>query len=973
MQKGSSSGLDSSRQAAMEKLYVQLKAGDPFSEEEGNIIREFGGGSAITDLEADVVISRALYDYYIAAKELTKEQQELLDRYTLSVARRPTDVADLKTHLVNRRKAAAAAAAPRNTPLVAPANDLCAGAEVIPAAGPFPYLTAVTADITDATGTGDPPLPSCQTNVSRSIWYRLTPSVTARYTISTCAFDGTSTTVDDTVMAIYTSAGGCAGPFTEIPTGGTSDGCDDDSCVSESLQSVITTQLTAGTQYYIVVWQFDVPPPTAGNTAVQLRVSRVLPPANDACAGAVALLLDTPVNGSTVTAANDYQLSGSGCFTGVGQTASTASGGDVVYSFTAPSAANYSFKVTNYNVLGNLVLYVATTCPAGAPPVTVSTCLAAANRQSVNSSEEVSCVALSTGQQVFVFVDENSVTVGSSFTIEVNTCTRETEPNDTPATANTLACGIEGTINPGTDADFYSLGTPATGSRVFAMIDGVAGNSTDFDIRVTTATDTLEYDDSNADLLFGNLSPTVAGTPLTGVASFIRVNQFNSAIAEPYRLYTVVQPPSASAAAESEPNDTIATADAAAINYFTGSLAGPAPSTDVDVFAFPAHSGDLIFLSLDCDPTRDATPINGALALLDSAGAQLVSVNDFQSTSSTTSGAGSLTATTPNSPAESLVWRAKTTGTYYAKVFIGTSSSGATGAGDYLLSISRNCVAGPGPCTFTLGSSSLSFASSGGADSFLVNTQSTCNWTAVSNDTWIQVTSGSPGTGSGTVNYSVDANASPNSRTGTITVVDQTFTVLQGALFSDVAQNNQFFTFIGKISARGVTLGCGLDGQGGRLFCPTDSVTREQMAAFIMRSLGEFNPPTPPTQRFADVPPSNPFYAFIDRLAELGITLGCGTNGQGQPIYCPAAFVTREQMAAFLMRARGEFNPPIPPQQRFADVPPSNPFYAFIDRLAELGITLGCGTNGQGQLIYCPADFVSREQMAAFLVRAFGL
>jgi hypothetical protein len=129
----------------------------------------------------------------------------------------------------------------------------------------------------------------------------------------------------------------------------------------------------------------------------------------------------------------------------------------------------------------------------------------------------------------------------------------------------------------------------------------------------------------------------------------------------------------------------------------------------------------------------------------------------------------------------------------------------------------------------------------------------------------------------------------------------------------------------------------------------------------------------PAEQRFADVPPENIFYAFIDRLAMLGVTVGCGTNGQGEPIYCPTAFVTREQMAAFLIRARGEFNPPVPAQQRFADVPPENIFYAFIDRLAVLGITVGCGTNGQGQLIYCPADFVLRQQMAAFLVRAFGL
>src|SRR6185369_13904455 len=75
------------------------------------------------------------------------------------------------------------------------------------------------------------------------------------------------------------------------------------------------------------------------------------------------------------------------------------------------------------------------------------------------------------------------------------------------------------------------------------------------------------------------------------------------------------------------------------------------------------------------------------LALLDSAGSVLMSVNDTTTTSNTTSGAGSLTAISPNSPAEALVFRARTTGTYYAKVFIGTVVPTSVGAGDYLLSI----------------------------------------------------------------------------------------------------------------------------------------------------------------------------------------------------------------------------------------------------------------------------------------------
>ncbi len=157
----------------------------------------------------------------------------------------------------------------------APPSDLCAGAEVIPASGPFPYLTAVTADISAATTTGDPSLPSCLVgSVSRSIWYLFTPAVAATYTLSTCL--DTATTVKDTMMAIYVSAGGCSGPFTQVA-------CSDDEC---GIRAAMSVSLAAGITYYIVVWKYGTLAPAAGATAIQLRVSVPAPPPNDTCSGA---------------------------------------------------------------------------------------------------------------------------------------------------------------------------------------------------------------------------------------------------------------------------------------------------------------------------------------------------------------------------------------------------------------------------------------------------------------------------------------------------------------------------------------------------------------------------------------------------------------------------------------------------------------------------------------------------------------
>jgi hypothetical protein len=264
-----------------------------------------------------------------------------------------------------------------------------------------------------------------------------------------------------------------------------------------------------------------------------------------------------------------------------------------------------------------------------------------------------------------------------------------------------------------------------------------------------------------------------------------------------------------------------------------------------------------------------------------------------------------------------------------------------------------------GGCQFLIFSGDESFAANGGMGSFNITTfPQDCNWTAVANDPWIQITSGSNGTGDGVVGYTVAANSDPTPRTGTITAAGLTFTVLQGAAFLDVPESNPFYTFIGKLSARSVTLGIG-----GGNYGPDDAVTRQQMAAFIIRALGDFNPPEPAMQRFTDVPPTNPFYRFIDQMAVRQITLGCTPT-----MYCPLDVVTRQQMAAFMIRALGEPNPPLPFVQRFTDVPVPNFFSRFIERMAVRRITLGCTAT-----MYCPEDSVTRGQMAAFLVRAFNL
>jgi hypothetical protein len=87
----------------------------------------------------------------------------------------------------------------------------------------------------------------------------------------------------------------------------------------------------------------------------------------------------------------------------------------------------------------------------------------------------------------------------------------------------------------------------------------------------------------------------------------------------------------------------------------------------------------------------------------------------------------------------------------------------------------------PASCTYALNPSEETVTAAGGAFSASVSTQTGCSWTAVANNTWLHVTSGASGNGSGTVGYSVDANTAVVARPGTFTIAGKTLTVNQAA------------------------------------------------------------------------------------------------------------------------------------------------------------------------------------------------
>jgi hypothetical protein len=84
-----------------------------------------------------------------------------------------------------------------------------------------------------------------------------------------------------------------------------------------------------------------------------------------------------------------------------------------------------------------------------------------------------------------------------------------------------------------------------------------------------------------------------------------------------------------------------------------------------------------------------------------------------------------------------------------------------------------------GTCTFSITPTSASFAATGGTGSVSVSAAAGCAWSASSNASFITITGGSSGSGSGTVSYSVASNVATTSRTGTLSIAGQTFSVNQ--------------------------------------------------------------------------------------------------------------------------------------------------------------------------------------------------
>ena len=152
----------------------------------------------------------------------------------------------------------------------------------------------------------------------------------------------------------------------------------------------------------------------------------------------------------------------------------------------------------------------------------------------------------------------------------------------------------------------------------------------------------------------------------------------------------------------------------------------------------------------------------------------------------------------------------------------------------------------------------------------------------------------------------------------------------------------------------------GTDCAAGR-FCPDDSLTRWQLAVWLMRSLGEDDLEPIRESRFADVDPDRWWAPYVERVAELGISAGCGREPQR---YCPNAAVDRGHAAAAIAGAIGL---PEVDSVGFTDLAGDYRHADEVDRVVEFKIMEPCS---QDPLQFCRRNDVTRGQMATILFRA---
>jgi hypothetical protein len=196
--------------------------------------------------------------------------------------------------------------------------------------------------------------------------------------------------------------------------------------------------------------------------------------------------------------------------------------------------------------------------------------------------------------------------------------------------------------------------------------------------------------------------------------------------------------------------------------------------------------------------------------------------------------------------------------------------------------------------------------------------------------------------------------------------------------FTDVPSTNTFYANIRCLACRGI-----IGGYSDNTFRPNNDITRGQIAKIVSQSAGFSDPPG--TRIYEDVPESNTFFTWIQRLSNLGLVGGypCGSvpsepcNAGDRPYFRPNASATRGQLSKIVASAADLSGTPT--GQTYADVPTNSTFYVWIEQLSQIGAMGGypCGSvpsepcDAENRPYFRPNNKVTRGQASKIVANTF--
>lgn len=175
-------------------------------------------------------------------------------------------------------------------------------------------------------------------------------------------------------------------------------------------------------------------------------------------------------------------------------------------------------------------------------------------------------------------------------------------------------------------------------------------------------------------------------------------------------------------------------------------------------------------------------------------------------------------------------------------------------------------------------------------------------------------------TATATPNPTPPATPTPNP-TGTATPCPLTFT--------DVHPTDYFYTAVQYLYCHGI-----ISGYSDNTFRPYANTTRGQLCKIIVLAEG-WQQVCPSPGHFTDVPPGDTFYCYVETAYAHGIV-----SGYADGTFRPGNNVTRGQLCKIVVLAQA-WADACPPPGHFTDVPPSNPFFCYVETAYSHGIISG--------------------------------